>query len=270
MSSNDSNLDDRMKSYECKDKFMARLPIIARLDGRAFSTFTKKCVRPYDENFGLCMQVTAEYLATKFNATLVHTQSDEITILFDYTETDPANMFCGGRPFKMISLLAAAATAKFNQCMRIYMPDYLAYNDITIDLPEMDCRVYQLPNKAEATNVFLWRAQDCVRNSVQMLARSQYSHNQCNKKSVRDLLTMLDTDGINWADYPDHFREGTYFRSRRFTFTREISNGESLYATTEHYYRNRVAPIIYHKFSSFSNREQVVFDDAQPTYITSE
>lgn len=270
MSSNSSDLDNRMKRYEPKEQFMGRLPIIARLDGRAFSSFTKKLTRPYDANFGLCMQITAEYLAKKFNATLVHTQSDEITMLFDYTETDPDNMFCGGRPFKMISLLAAAATAKFNQAMRIYLPDYLAYNDITIDLPELDCRVYQLPSKAEATNVFLWRALDCVRNSVQMLAHATYSHNQCNNKSVRDLLTMLDQDGINWADYPDHFREGTYFRRREVTLYRLVDTGINEPATSEEYTRNRVVPVMYHKFSSFSNREQVVFDDAEPTQYTQE
>lgn len=261
MSSKSSDLDARMKKYEPTEQFMGRLPIIARLDGRAFSSFTKKLQRPYDAAFGLCMRETAQYLVKQFHATLAHTQSDEITLLFDYTETDPSNMFCGGRPFKMVSLLAAAATAKFNQAMRLHLPDYLAYDDLTISLPEMDCRVYQLPNKAEATNVFLWRAQDCVRNSVQMLAHATYSHKQCENKSVRDLLTMLDRDGINWADYPDHFREGTYFRRRPQAFMTPLGDP---------YTRTVVAAIQYHKFGSYTNREQVVFDDAEPTKLQTE
>lgn len=51
MTSKDS-FGDRMKMYEgaeAQRKFLPGLPIVARLDGRGFSRFTKGLNRPYDQ-----------------------------------------------------------------------------------------------------------------------------------------------------------------------------------------------------------------------------
>lgn len=256
MSSSNSNLDARMKSYEPTERFMQRSSLIVRLDGRAFSKFTKRLPSPYSEEFGKCMQITAEFLTQQFNPTLVHTQSDEITMLFDYTETNQSDMLFGGRVFKIDSTLAAEASTKFNQALSLLLPDYIDHQDLTIKLPTFDARSYLVPNRAEATNVFLWRAQDCVRNSIQMLARNFYSQARCHKKSTKDLLTMLDQDGINWADYPDHFREGSYYRKRKVEVQSEHNGATCM--------RNRVQRVPYHKFSSYVNRLEVVFNDEAP------
>ncbi len=51
MASKDS-FGDRMKMYEgaeAQRKFLPGLPIVARLDGRGFSRFTKGLERPYDQ-----------------------------------------------------------------------------------------------------------------------------------------------------------------------------------------------------------------------------
>lgn len=43
---------DRMKLYEgleAQRKFMPGLPVVARLDGRGFSRFTKGMDRPFDQ-----------------------------------------------------------------------------------------------------------------------------------------------------------------------------------------------------------------------------
>lgn len=257
MSSKNSDLDNRMKEYEPRDKFMSRTSVIVRLDGRSFSKFTKFLSRPYDEGFGKCMQKTAEFVCNKYKPTLVHTQSDEITMLFDYTNTQQSNMLFGGRVFKFNSTLAADVSTKFNQCLAQFVPNYVDYSDLDAELPTFDCRSYQVPNRAEATNVFLWRAQDCVRNSVQMLARSFYSQKQCHGKSVKELLTLLDQDGHNWADYPDHFREGSYYRKRKVQLDNAFAPGGS-------YTRSRVQLCNYHKFSSCVNRELVVYNDETP------
>lgn len=255
MSSNTQSLEARMMTYVPKDTLPSRQSIIVRLDGRAFSKFTGDLEKPYSDKFGECMRLAARYLCDQFNPTLVHTQSDEITMLFDYTDRMRNDYIFGGRIDKINSTFAAAATGKFIQALLIHLPDKLNIHDSEIKLPEIDCRCYAMPDKSEATNVFLWRSQDCVRNSVQMLARSFYSHSKCQNKSVKELLTLLDEDGINWADYPDHFREGTYYRKRKVTF----GEGE------ESYVRNRVVPVTYHKFGSFTNRLEVVFNDDTPT-----
>ena len=44
-------LGDRMKKYEnaYKIRFTDRLPVIVRLDGKAFHTLTRHCEKPFDE-----------------------------------------------------------------------------------------------------------------------------------------------------------------------------------------------------------------------------
>lgn len=48
-----SNLGERMKGYENVSRIYLtkRSPVIIRIDGRAFHTFTKGFKRPFDKNF---------------------------------------------------------------------------------------------------------------------------------------------------------------------------------------------------------------------------
>ena len=47
-----SDLAKRMKEYESvsKTKLIKRMPVIIRIDGRAFHTFTNGFQRPFDES----------------------------------------------------------------------------------------------------------------------------------------------------------------------------------------------------------------------------
>ena len=59
------SLGDRMKeNYENRSKtyLVRRMPVIIRLDGKAFHTFTKGFKRPYDEIFHNAMNETLKYL----------------------------------------------------------------------------------------------------------------------------------------------------------------------------------------------------------------
>ena len=53
-----TDLAARMKIYEGVEsdrRFMSLLPVIARIDGRSFSSFTKGMERPYDERMSNLM-----------------------------------------------------------------------------------------------------------------------------------------------------------------------------------------------------------------------
>ena len=55
------NLGDRMKeNYEnrAKTRLLRRIPVIIRLDGKAFNTFTKGFDKTFDEIFTKVMQQT--------------------------------------------------------------------------------------------------------------------------------------------------------------------------------------------------------------------
>ena len=59
------SLGDRMKKYYeeiPKTKLMRRTPVIIRIDGKAFHSFTKGFTKPFDEILIKTMQQTTKYL----------------------------------------------------------------------------------------------------------------------------------------------------------------------------------------------------------------
>lgn len=83
------------KSYEVltDTKLMPGLPIMIRLDGRAFHTFTKGLKRPYDEGMSRSMIETAKFLVHHLNADISFTQSDEISLGFKNDILDESTLF---------------------------------------------------------------------------------------------------------------------------------------------------------------------------------
>lgn len=195
-------LGDRMKGYEMLEAgrvLLPRLPILARLDGKTFHTFTRKMQRPFDERFASLMQRTTEFLVKETRARVGYTQSDEISLMWHFDKPDSEALF-GGRVQKLTSILASMAGAFFNRNMPVEWKG----------VPVFDCRVWVVPDLNEAANVFLWREQDATKNSVQMLARAHFSHKQCQDKDTGDLHQMLNAAGIIWDHMPAHFRRGSY------------------------------------------------------------
>lgn len=214
------SLGDRMKQYEMREagrKLMPGLPVLVRLDGRAFHTFTSDLPRPYHEPLSRAMIETAKYLVAETQATIGYTQSDEITLVFVNQRTDATFIF-DGRMQKLCSVLAGMATAKFNQEVGLRMPDKARL------LPVFDARVWQVPNLAEAANCLVWRSSDAEKNSITMAASAYYPHQDLHKKSSQEKHDMLHAVGINWNDYPAFFKRGVFVR--RETVLKPLSNGE--------------------------------------------
>lgn len=201
------NLGDRMKDYESKhqSKLLPNIPAIVRIDGKAFHSFCKGLNRPYDCHLSSLMVLTMEYLVYETNANCGYTQSDEISLVY-YTDNYNSQIFFNGRVEKMCSVLSSMATYTFNK----NLPDFLPEKK---NIPALfDCRVFNTPSLDEAANYFLWRERDAVKNSIAMAAQTVYSHKELHKKNGSDMQEMLFQKGINWNDYPDFFKRGTYAR----------------------------------------------------------
>ena len=212
-----ASLNDRMYLYEgmeTKKRFLPKLPVIARLDGRSFHSFTKGLGRPYDERLSNLMVAVTEFLVDESCAKIGYSQSDEITLIF-YSDDLESQIFFTGKPYKMISILAAMASTKFNELLPEYIPEKAQY------IALFDCRVWSVPDKEEAVNVLVWREQDATRNSISMAAQSNYSHKKLQNKNTDEMQEMLFQKGINWNDYPPFFKRGTYVQRtkvvRKFT-----------------------------------------------------
>jgi tRNA(His) 5'-end guanylyltransferase len=210
-------LGDRMKLYEQIEAGRAaipRLPILVRIDGKGFSSWTKGLGRPYDSRLSELMIQTTEFLVTETCANLGYTQSDEISLVFLPGNEDSQTYF-GGKFQKLTSVLASYTTAFFNSKVAEHIPEKRS------KLAIFDCRVWVVPSLVEAANAFVWRELDATKNSISMAAMEYYSHKELFKKSGKEKQEMLFQKGINWNDYPVHFKRGTYVRRETYSLDNE-------------------------------------------------
>tara|TARA_Y100000593_G_C4254032_1_gene308667 strand:+ start:76 stop:858 length:783 start_codon:yes stop_codon:yes gene_type:complete len=220
----------RMKGYERVETDRKLNGIIyARIDGRGFSKFTKSFKKPYDTNIIGAMQATTEYLVRVTNAVCGYTQSDEISLMWDNTDDPKSEHFFAGKVQKMVSTLAAMASVKFYS---VLVEKGVLPKD---SLPTFDARVYELPNRYEAMNAFLWRQQDAKRNAIQMLAQSQWSHRELQNKSTKDVeLMLMELDPWLVWSAPHDFMRGTFYK--RCTIKREMDVGIVERSIVTHFY----------------------------------
>ncbi|MBC5744690.1 hypothetical protein FMM74_014160 [Lachnospiraceae bacterium MD308] len=228
------DLGNRMKTfYEeiSKIRLMRRCPVICRLDGKAFHTFTRGFKRPFDDVLIKTMQETAKYLCENIQGCqLAYTQSDEISLLLiDYQRFETSAWF-DYEIQKMCSISASMATMAFNRIFSETVSDLKVDNTKPMNryfeavyLGAMfDARVFNIP-KEEATNYFYWRQLDASRNSIQMVGQANFSNKELQHKSCNDIQDMLMTQkGINWNDLPTYQKRGScIIKEDYFTYTDE-------------------------------------------------
>lgn len=255
------DLGDRMKAYEareCDRRFLPMLPVYARIDGRNFSRFTRDFSRPFDQSMSRAMIETTRVLVRETHARIGYTQSDEISLIWLGERYDSGISF-DGKIAKMTSVLAGLATAAFCREMSSHIDR----------LPHFDCRVFQLPNRAEGANVFLWRELDATKNAISMAARSVYSHKELDHKTGPEMQEMLFAKGINFNDYPPFFKRGTFVR--RIIVERHLTGEELEHIPEKHRpnadavcTRSEIMELEMPKFSTVTNRDAVIFDGADP------
>ena len=220
---NDS-FGDRMKTnYENipKTKLMRRNPVILRLDGKSFHSFTRGFQCPFDNILIESIQETAKFLCENIqNVKFSYQQSDEISLLLtDYENINTAAWF-DYEVQKMCSIAASMATLAFNRIfwekVNALNNDFEVKNDFfeayceAIEKGAMfDARCFSIP-KEEVCNAFIWRQNDCTRNSIQMVGQANFSHKELQNKScdkIQDIL-MLEKS-INWNDFPTVQKRGS-------------------------------------------------------------
>lgn len=211
------DLGTRMKEfYEQvpKTKLMRRTPVIIRIDGKAFHTFTRGFKRPFDEILIKTMQETTKYLCENIQGCVLgYTQSDEITlVLVDYQRLETSAWF-DYEVQKMCSIAASMATMAFNKFFYDNIPvdsEYYGQYYMALEKGAMfDARVFNIP-KEEVTNCIYWRQLDATRNSIQMVGQANFSHKELQNKSCNDIQDMLMLQkGINWNDLPTHQKRGS-------------------------------------------------------------
>ena len=216
-------LSEKMKRLENKDvvKLQSKTPVIIRLDGKAFHTFTKGLDKPFDKDLSDIMQYTAMSLASEIqNVKFIYSQSDEISLLLTDWDKSTTDTWYGYRVQKMTSVSASIATLAFNENILDTTSKYwglMMTKDISWEDEKLyrekydlwkskkfkalfDSRVFNL-DKEEVSNYFLYRYKDAKRNSAQALAQSEFSQKQLVGVSCPDMIEMVkEKTGIDYNE----------------------------------------------------------------------
>lgn len=195
---NNDNLGTRMKEYEdvWRIKLPRRMPMIIRLDGKAFHTLLSKAEKPFDYSFVYSMQFVTTVLIDKIqNAVFAYCQSDEISILVHNYKRLNTDCWFDNNLQKIISVSSSIAIEAF------YWKDSTA---------NFDARVFVLP-EAEVCNYFIWRQQDAIRNSINTVGQSLFSASELHGKNTTQVVDMIATRNIIWKEYPIKVQRGFSF-----------------------------------------------------------
>jgi tRNA(His) 5'-end guanylyltransferase len=232
-------LGERMKSqYEDRTRFSIprRTYAIIRLDGKAFHTYTKGLNKPFDNGLIEDMDSAVKAIMPQIQgADFAYTQSDEISILVTDFETPQTSAWFDGNIQKMVSVSASLITAEFNRFRarrwrkdhnNMKASEFLSKHGMDDEATEnfdydnvggkfktafFDSRVFTIPDRTEVMNYFIWRNQDCSRNSVSMLAQSLFSHKELQGKSTATMINMIAghvNGAYSWDDLNQDLRFG--------------------------------------------------------------
>lgn len=231
MANKRDSLGDRMKNYyenRAKTYLVRRMPVIVRLDGKAFHTFTRGFDKPFDKVLMKAMQETTLKLCQNIQGCVLgYTQSDEITlVLVDYNDINTDAWFDYSVQ-KMCSVAASMCTLYFNHKFIDAYAEWFtnAYSNVEVseDAHKLnkvyekaiekgamfDARVFNIPVE-EVTNCVLWRQQDATRNSISSLAQSKFSSRELHGKNSSQMQDMLmENFSINWNNLTIPEKRGT-------------------------------------------------------------
>ena len=213
-------LYERMKEnyeYPYNFRLTKRTPVIIRIDGKAFRTFTKHFGKPFDPILTHAMQLTMLELCKNIQgATFGYTQSDEISILLQDYENLETSAWFDYEVQKLCSVSASMATLYFNK----FFKELVAMHSVegekhhearlkaAFEGALFDARCFNLP-KEEVANYFISRQSDAIRNSIQMVGQAYFTHKELNRKSLEDIKKMLKEKNIDWAEYSTSKKRGT-------------------------------------------------------------
>lgn len=198
-----------MKAYENKDRVDTSLPIIVRLDGKNFSSFTRELEKPFDNRLIEVFRLSSKELLEKVQGNLAYHQSDEISLYFK------DGILFHGKIQKITSVFSSMLTNIFSTHLAFYLPNR--------ECAVFDCRVFNLPDTHEVANYFYWREEDCFKNAVSSISYKYFSKNSLLNVNTKQKIENLNKLGVNVYSYSKHCLQGSYFHKieKEIKYTKE-------------------------------------------------
>ncbi len=228
------DLGDRQKAYEAAYDYsiIGRIPVIVRVDGRAFSKVTRDVPKPYCKKTSTAMAYTMfETIKQIDGATFGYTQSDEITFVIykPYSKKSDSDTWFNNRIQKICTATASMATYYFNEFL--HTPE-----SPNISGPAFfDARVFGLPDVTETINNLIFRQQDCRVNAISSATIAELGRKYGRKEAFNILQSKKTSDRIDILKsecdidfeeaYPTQFKMGAAaYRAPRII---ETPNGQA-------------------------------------------
>lgn len=217
-------------------KLMPNSYVLAMVDGHCFSKLIKnKFDKPFDDLFIKMMNETAKYLCEQVQGVkFAYTQSDEISLLITDFDTPMTDSYFSFRLCKMQSLIAAMATAKFNQMYAKLANDYKGFGLKKFDMKDyptctFDCKVWTVPNANDTYAWFLYRQTDCIKNSKAQTAQSFLPHKELVGLTADEMIAKLKGDkGIDWYEYTNDRKYGRVIMKVETPMEKDLPNGQHI------------------------------------------
>lgn len=187
-----TEFESRMLRYEAATKHLLprRIPIIVRVDGRAFHGITGRLYgRTWSAAFTEIMaSVALAVVKDMQGCTLAYGQSDEISFLLTDYRTINTHGWFAYELNKVLTISAGLASG---------------HASILLGQPvTFDSRAFPLPMD-EVCNYFVYRQRDATRNAINMAGQEHFSPSQLNGKNTDQVQEMLfQQKAINFNDYP--------------------------------------------------------------------
>lgn len=248
-------LSDRMKMYERPTKYylMRRTPVIIRIDGKAFHTFTKNFPKPFCSVLSRAMQDTMKYLCDNIQGCIFgYTQSDEISlVLIDYQRYETDAWFDNNLQ-KIVSVSSSMATMAFNKFFRMHLIDDVDEMYKRLDSGEpvdnitesirvlfdsidkgalFDSRAFNI-SEDEIANYIYYRYNDAFRNGVSTYARNTLTHmsnKTINKLSTTEKISAITNKFYSITKIYDTYGHnffGTYYSNGIMTTINRIHTSQ--------------------------------------------
>lgn len=203
------------------DRFIPNMPLLVMVDGRSFSSLVKKRFNlPFDEDFVAMMNDVAMTLCKEIQGCkFAYVQSDEISLFID--DNFESDSYFGWRKCKLLSIIASIASARMTHLFALYATQKLIN---TISHPtveslleslktsvevQFDCKCWNVPNYNEVFAWFLYRQNDCVRNSKQQVAQTYLPNKSLNGLNTDEQIKKLKEEkGIDWNGFEPSVKYG--------------------------------------------------------------
>jgi tRNA(His) 5'-end guanylyltransferase len=237
------SLGDRMKRYEeaVGPTLLRRTPVIIRVDGKAFHTFTRRLTKELDptaefhfsHRFHTVMMNVAEQMTHGIQgAKVAYTQSDEISILLRDWDTLTTSAWFDYKAQKVVSVAASQAAAYFNFFWNEEFKDDAPITQVC-GVAQFDARVFNMPFD-DVANYFIWRQKDAMRNSVNFVGRKYFPHKKLEGKKTSEVKAMLFAQhGVQWDEYPIWEQRGSCITTNPFDGNTRVQQDNYIPVFTE-------------------------------------